>query len=420
MSELIDNAQRRRDLLKHMILKLHEGVAVEEVRGQLSQLLREVPYDDVVAVEQELIAEGLPTEEILKLCDVHTEALQGMITTESAPEVEPGHPVHTFKRENAALLSQVAQLRSIFAKVGKLDADTVAPELMLELRGTLNNLADVEKHYLRKEYLIFPFLEAHEITGPPTVMWGKHDETREIMKGAFAALEELAGEGTVDREALQSIMDLVLEPLLQAIEGMVDKEEQILFPMCLKELEAAEWWKVYQQSVEFGFCLVDPEEWPRPADISDEDGQEATPSPTASSRINLPTGSFSIEELEAALNTIPFDVTFVDANDKVRYFSHGRERIFARNRAILGRDVKFCHPPSSVATVERILEAFHAGEKDHAQFWLELGGQFISVEYFAMKGKEGEFLGTLEVSQNLTKKRALTGEQRLLSWDEEE
>jgi DUF438 domain-containing protein len=116
------------------------------------------------------------------------------------------------------------------------------------------------------------------------------------------------------------------------------------------------------------------------------------------------------------LNTIPFDMTFVDADDRVRYFTQGKERIFARSRAILGRKVQQCHPPSSSHVVEKILEDFRSGREDHAAFWIAMGERFIHIEYFAIRGEEGEYLGTLEVSQDLTEKRKLEGEQRLLQY----
>jgi DUF438 domain-containing protein len=133
-------------------------------------------------------------------------------------------------------------------------------------------------------------------------------------------------------------------------------------------------------------------------------------------QVRLPTGSFSIAQLEAVLNSIPFDITFVDAEDTVRYFSHGRERIFARTRAILGRKVRYCHPPKSVDMVEKILDDFRHGRESHAQFWIEMGGRFVCIEYFALRDDKGVHLGTLEVSQDLTAKRALEGQQRLLNY----
>jgi len=136
-------------------------------------------------------------------------------------------------------------------------------------------------------------------------------------------------------------------------------------------------------------------------------------------RIRLPTGSVGVKELEAILNALPIDATFVDADDRVRYFTHSRERVFARSRAILGRKVQYCHPPSSVDSVDRILDGFRSGKHDRAAFWIEMRGRFVHIEYVALRDAAGTYLGCLEVTQDLTEKRALTGEQRLVSWGEE-
>ncbi|NLC58552.1 MAG: DUF438 domain-containing protein [Armatimonadetes bacterium] len=412
MSELIQNARRRKDLLKHMIRQLHEGQAPEQVRAQLLRLLGQIPYDDVVAVEQELIQEGLPVEEILRLCDIHTAAMRGAIDVSKAPTAPPGHPAHTFREENRALGWQLRMLAKAYAEVAALpdDADAGAP--MTTIRGYFNALMDVEKHYLRKEYLLFPFLEQHGITGPPTVMWGKHDETRALLKGAMEVLA--AAENLTAGEA-KSTIELVLEPASTAVAEMIDKEEQILLPMCLDTLTAAEWYAIARQSDEYGYCLYDPVETWRPEGTPEEEAPAGD-----ADRVRLPSGSFTVKELTAILNSIPFDLTFVDKDDTVRYFTQGRERIFARSRAILGRKVQFCHPPSSVKVVNQILDDFRSGRHDHAAFWIEMKGRFIHIEYFALRSPEGEYLGCLEVSQDLTAKRALTGEQRLLNYGDRE
>ena len=411
MSELITDKQRRKELLKHMIQQLHAGEAPDAVRPQLVRLLGQVPYDEVVVVEQELIAEGLPSEEVLKLCDVHTEAMRGAIDTSGAQTAPPGHPVHTFQQENKALEWELAGLQKFYDQAAEMADTDSATELLQGIRGHFNSLMDVEKHYQRKENLLFPFLEKHEITGPPTVMWGKHDETRELLQNAVTALEAAIDSAA---GAAKATIDLALKPASEAVSGMIDKETQILLPMSLDTLDDAEWYEVYEGSDELGYCIVAPEDKWRP-----EGMPEKEKAATTEGRIQLPTGSFSLPELEAVLNSIPFDVTFVDAEDTVRYFSHGTERIFARTRAILGRKVQFCHPPKSVDTVQRILDDFHAGRQSHAHFWIELGGKFISIEYFALRDNDDKYLGTLEVSQDLTKKRALTGQQRLLSYDDD-
>jgi len=407
MSELINNAAKRKELLKHMILQLHKGEAPDQVRKQLVRIMGQVPYNEVVEVEQELISEGLPQEEVLKLCDIHTAALEGAIDQSGAATAPPGHPVHTFLEENKALRWEVEKIGKLLDELGDLSEDAPAGEIMTGLRGKFHNLMDVEKHYLRKEHLLFPYLEKHGVTGPPTVMWGKHDETRELLKAADEALAE--GDALNAGEALAAA-ELLFRPAMEAVTGMIMKEEEILFPMTLDTLDDREWYEIDQQSLEIGFCLFDPQERWKP------EGLEDLPEPETAGRVQLPSGSFTVPELTSLLNTIPFDMTFVDKDDTVRYFTQGRERIFGRSRAILGRKVQFCHPPSSVHIVEKILEDFHAGREDHCRFWITLGGRFIIIEYFAMRGDDGEYLGTLEVSQDLTEKRALDGEQRLLSY----
>jgi len=408
MSELIDNARKRKDLLKHMILKLHEGETPEAVKQQLNKLLSEVPYGDVVEVEQELVAEGLPEEEILKLCDLHTSVLKGSIEQDEAAPIPAGHPVHTFKEENRALGWEVETLRKLFVMAEKVGDEKDSTVLLGEMQRHVNALTDIEKHYSRKENLLFPYLEKHDITAPPKVMWGKHDEVRSMVKSAVEAVN-ISDELSPDE--LRSVVELILAPLADAVEEMVYKEENILLPMSLDTLSEKEWYHIYRQSIEIGFCLFDPVEQWEPEKV------ESTIDPgTAADRIQLHSGSFTAEELEAMLNTIPFDLTFVDKDDTVRYFTQGKERIFARNRAIIGRKVQLCHPPSSVHIVQKILDDFHAGTQDHASFWIEMKGRFLSIEYFALKSAGGDYLGTLEVSQDLTEKRKLEGEQRLLDY----
>ena len=184
--------------------------------------------------------------------------------------------------------------------------------------------------------------------------------------------------------------------------------------MCLDTLTENEWLQIAQQSPEYGFCLYDPPDTWRPAGTA---GQPDEAIPVAG-RLQLPSGSFMPAELTAILNTIPFDLTFVDKDDTVRYFTQGTERIFSRSRAILGRKVQFCHPPTSVKIVEQILDDFHSERHDRAAFWINLRERFIHIEYFALRGPGGDYLGCLDVSQDLTDKRALTGEQRLLSYSD--
>ncbi|MBN2008173.1 DUF438 domain-containing protein [candidate division KSB1 bacterium] len=409
MSELINNSEQRKKILKHMILQLHEGVAPEDVKRQLVRLLKQIPYNDVVEVEQQLISEGLPQEEVLKLCDVHSAALKGTLDLSDAKTPPKGHPVHTMQMENRAIEREVKTLNELYEQAELLADDNTAVELFYQIRFHFNNLMDVEKHYMRKENLLFPFLEQHGVTGPSSVMWGKHDEAREKLK---AAQEALVASETIAKDEASSVIELVLKPASDAVVEMIFKEEEILFPMSMDKLTDAEWYQIATQSDELGYCLYDPIEKWQPHDV--EPVETAT---TETGRIKLPSGSMTPIELNAILNSIPFDMTFVDADDRVRYFTQGRERIFARSRAIIGRKVQQCHPPKSVHTVEKILDDFKSGAQSSAAFWINMAGKFIHIEYFALHDDQGNYLGTLEVSQDLTGKRALQGEQRLLSYE---
>ncbi|HPO45870.1 MAG TPA: DUF438 domain-containing protein, partial [Spirochaetota bacterium] len=242
MSELIDNAGKKREILKDLIRRLHGGQSQNEVRGQLQHLLGSIPYDDVVKAEQELISEGLPAEEVIKLCDIHTAVLKGSIDQSGAKEAPGGHPAHTFRQENIALNWEAGALGSLYEKAAAVDRGG-SLNYINEIRAHFNALMDVDKHYRRKEYLLFPFLEKHDITGPPKVMWAKHDEARALLKKALAALEA-ASKSPVD---LRKLVENDLKPASDSVLDMIYKEEQILLPMSLDTLTEAEWYEVFRQ-----------------------------------------------------------------------------------------------------------------------------------------------------------------------------
>lgn len=413
MSELINNSAFRKQRLKELILKLHEGADPQQVREELISTLQQIPYGEVVEVEQELISDGLPATEVLKLCDVHGEVLNGHVDVSAAKEIPPGHPVDVFKQENIELGKAIQRALDQIDALKESQEDSFRP-MVIKLLGCFNEIMDVEKHYQRKEYLLFPYLEKNEITGPPKVMWGKHDEIREQLKGCL----ELLKDPELSLQIISDASELLFEPVLKAVNDMIQKEEEILFPMSMDVLSVEDWWSIHQQTLEFGFTLYDPQvEW-RPEGFS-EDRDEETFTSTGDGSIQLPSGSFSAIEIKAILNTAPFDMTFVDKHDKVKYFTQGTERIFARSRSIINRDVRLCHPPGSVHVIEKILDDFKSGKASHAPFWIQVKGRFVLIEYYAIRDEKGAYLGTLEVSQDLTNARNLEGERRILSYSDQ-
>jgi DUF438 domain-containing protein len=412
MSELINNSRFRKERLKELILKLHEGESPEKVRQELIETLQSIPYGEVVEVEQELINDGLPESEVLRLCDIHGEVLEGHVDQSGAKEIPAGHPVDVFIHENEEIKKIIEKTSDLLHSLDKVPGDNLR-NFVLVLQTSFNELMDIDKHYQRKEYLVFPYLEKNEITGPPKVMWGKHDEIRDQLKGCIALLLEK----DVSKQDLSDALELLYFPALKAMSDMIQKEEEILFPMCMDVLSAEDWWNIHRQTLEFGFTLYDPEiEW-NPEEFQEVSGEEET-GYLSKGAVSLPSGSFSLAELKAILNTAPVDMTFVDKNDKVKFFTQGKHRIFPRSRSIINRDVRLCHPPGSVDIVEKIIEDFRSGKESHAPFWIQIKGRFILIEYYALRDDNGEYLGTLEVSQDLTNARELQGERRILSYGE--
>lgn len=428
MKERSEIEMNRLQMLKSIIRRLHAGEPPEQVKEQLRTLVRQVDANEIAAMEQQLIAEGMPVEEIMGMCDLHHQVTAELLAAPAA-DVPAGHPVDTLRRENRALEERIERLRGLLAGLAARPAQEAVPEADgLAIRALFNDLMDVEKHYRRKENLVFPFLERHGIAGPSKVMWGKHDEARALLK-AFAAALPAAGAPAGD---WRSVAEGSARAALSAVEEMIAKEENILIPMTLERFTPEEWGEIYRHSPEVGWCLVDPRGGyvPPPStggipDYARAGGPGAAGAPGAAmpghlpageaGGMVLPTGSLDATQLKALFDALPVDVTFVDAEDRVRFYSEGK-RVFVRTPAIIGRLVEHCHPPKSVDTVKRILDDFRGGRQSTAEFWIEMKGRFIHIRYYALRDPGGAYLGTLEVTQDATEIRALQGERRLLQY----
>lgn len=410
MSELIDNRRQRISVLKEVIQHLHAGAAPEQVKAQLREIVRQTDATEIMAMEQQLMTEGMPVEEVRSMCDLHSQVTRDVLVQLAPPQSIPaGHPVDTFRRENAALREVIGKMRAAFRDLGKLEDGADATELLYRLRQSANDLMDIDKHYQRKEHALFSFLERHGIAGPSKVMWAKDDEVRALLKQMNQAAHECGSTpADIDKFYVQSA-----ERALLAVEEMIFKEENILLPMSLQTLTDGEWAEIWAASPPYGWCLVEPRSGYTPEAATNV----ASIAGPRDGMIMMPTGHVTVEQLTAVLSTLPLDVTFVDADDRVAFFSEGPSRIFARSKAIIGRKVQHCHPPKSVDTVNRILEDFRAGRENVAEFWINFQGKFVHVRYFAVRDKDGAYLGTVELTQDIAPLRALEGERRLLEYN---
>ena len=312
MSELIDNRAQRIRTLKEIIQELHRGADPDEVRGTLRSLVRETTSSEIAAMEQELIAGGMPVEEVQSMCDLHSQVLREVLIEPVQMAPPPGHPLDTFQRENQALAEVVAELRA-------LAADLETPPDPVAWRATLGRLMDVEKHYQRKENLLFSCLERHGITGPSKVMWGKDDEVRELLD----ALAESLSVDSMSADEASLLVDTVVDPTLAAIEEMITKEERILFPMSRETLTDDEWGEIWQESPRYGFCLVEPRDGFRPPASKEPAKTADLPHGAA---VEFPTGALDYEQLRGIFGVLPVDLTFVDADDLVRFYTEGPDR----------------------------------------------------------------------------------------------
>lgn len=406
MSEHINNRAERQAVLKKVIHDLHDGKSVEEVKGEFAALLQDVGGSEIAEIEQALIAEGLPETEVKRLCDVHVAVFRESLDEQVKLESIPGHPVHTFRAENEAA-AQV--LDALQAALEALKATPGGAQLE-QAQARLGELREYEKHYVRKENILFPYLEKKGFAGPSMVMWAIHDDVR----AGWKALDELLNADPGDAQ-----IDEAFEPLNTAIREMFYKEENILFPTALEKLSDEEWVAIREQGPELGYCYVTPgNQWPAGDFVQEIPLMPMETQAASEGLLQLDTGALTAQEVNLLFNHLPIEINYVGKDDAVKFFTQAEERVFPRSAAIIGRKVQKCHPPASVHRVQRILDDFRAGRRDETEFWIQMRGKFIHIRYFAVRDQEGAYQGTLEVVQDVTGIRALQGERRLL--DEKE
>jgi uncharacterized protein len=403
--EPIDVKEARQEVLKDIIRELHEGGDLEEQKKRFADLIKDIRPTEISEMEQKLIEEGLPEEEVKRLCDVHVQVFKESLEGQPLPSAIPGHPLHTLTEENRALEKILTEFKGLLGRVAPADGGVSWKELQGEIKASFQELAEVEKHYLKKENQLFPVLESKGVSGPSKVMWAIHDDIRMMIR-VFRGLlvEEKAAELAAAGRRLSEMMA-----------DMIYKEEKILLPMSLETLDEEDWARVKKGEEEIGYAWVTPgSEW-KPA-VAIEESPPASEDRRLEATVELDTGALTPEQVNLLLKNLPFDVTFVDEADTVRYFSAGAERLFPRSPGIIGRKVRDCHPPASVHVVNRILEAFRKGERQVAEFWIQSRDRFIHIRYFAVRDDRGRYRGCLEVSQDVAAVRGLQGERRLLDW----
>ena len=391
----------RKEILKGLIGRLSRGESMEEVRAEFKRHFQDVPADEIAAAEKLLMEEGMQVEEVQQMCDVHASLFEGSV--QQAEEARPGHPLYTFRKENEGL-EQFMQ--TMLVPVWLAYRNNPGEAEREGLLTALEELSKIDRHYSRKENLFFPYLERSGVTAPPKVMWGVDDEIRGLIDQVTHAVEDGRAD---DANAGFPVM-------MENIQSMIMKENEILSPLLMQYLTEEDWKVVAGESGQIGFAFAQDVEG---ASLSDTRAfaktGSAAPAPRSEAPIQLPSGFFTAQELTAMLNVLPCDVTFVGADDKVHFFSEQEKRVFPRTRTIIGRDVTDCHPPKSLTQVQALVEAFKAGTKDSETYWIQRGPAFVLIRYYAVRSPEGEYLGVLECTEEISGLRALEGQKTLMS-----
>ena len=437
MSESDENKKER---LKSLLRRIHEGEGdIEGLRNEFKDMLESISPQEIPTLEQELVEEGVTPDEIAEMCDVHLdifrESVEEGLDLEDIPE---GHPLHTLFRENEEITKEAESLPLWLHDI----EESGESEKLDELAEKVSNFLKIDgTHYSRQEMVIFPHIERRGIEAVPRVLWRKHQENMNKVKKLMGMLSK----GPEDDEEFLEKLEEQVNDVSRSLLDMVFRENNILYPTLKKLLSEGEWAAISEQESALGYYRIEPElSWEPEEDpkypyelekeitetelselpdqlknvIGDDTLERDTYDVRKESDFPVETGFLNKEEIDSILKTLPFDLTYIDENERVRYYTE-TERIFPRTKSIIGRPVKFCHPPNSVDKVKKLLEKFKSGEKDSAEFWIQNRGAFVYIRYFAVRKKNDDYLGTIEVVQEVSDIRDLEGQKRILDWEED-
>ncbi len=429
-----DELRARVNALKKALKRLHEGVEPSKVKEEIKEVLKGLKPWEIPVVEQELIKEGVKPEDIVALCDAHIELFKDALRgPEELKDVPAGHPLRELLEENEEIVKDAENL-TLYARALLSGSDEENLRKYINALSKLTRkLLGIRTHYVKLQMLLYPYLERRGLTAVPRVLWAKEDQILAKVRLLAKRLGERAPKGELARIATD---------LANALIDMVYRENNILLPTAKALLSEGEWVAIALEAPSLGtyggreeggegaeWVPKEPPKWPyelSKEDMISEETLSALPkevkavinevdtySPATEDSLSLSVGYLTLKELNAILRTLPIDISFIDADDRLKYWSPG-ERIFPRTRTVIGRKVDYCHPPKSVHVVRRLIEEFKAGKRDMAEFWIRVNGRLIYIRYYPVRGENGEYLGTLEVVQDVTRIKELEGEKRLL------
>ncbi|MGX7097483.1 DUF438 domain-containing protein [Gemella bergeri] len=440
-------ATKRIEVLKSILLRLHNGESAESVQEEFDKHFSGVSAIEISLMEHELMNSnsGVTFEDVMKLCNVHANLFKGAIkNVEIADTEHPGHPVQIFKQENFALRATIMRIRRILTNYVKITDEMTKKEVLKGLFRQLNLLGQFDIHYRRKEELMFPIMERYGHTAPPKVMWGVDDKIRKLFNNASKDAEKLPN---VDIEKVKASFEV----FVKEFEEMIFKEESILLMILMETFNQDNWLNIAKESDAYGYAIIKPtEKWvphresfgkeiensKETQKISNEENnliQKIVDTPEGeititfkpkknenkvvdrNSEQSFGNGYLSVEQANLILNHLPMEITFVNKDDIFQYYNDNvpsDEMIFKRTPSQIGRNVELCHPPQHLEKVRTIFKNLRDGKKDKYEMWFKSKSRdkFVHITYAGVYDNNNEFQAVLEYVQDIQPYREITSD----------
>lgn len=426
MRENFQNIDGKKLEIVHEIKSAYdEGkISLEEARKALKDRVQHLAPYEIAIIEQEMVEE---TEDECIKEDIQAmlEVFQDVLVTKDQ-ELPENHPISCYRRENA-------KMKELLLSVEDLVQYPVIKNQWLEL---YEELLKFKIHLSRKQNQLYPVLEKKGFTRPTTTMWTLDDFIRDEIAECYKLLLEDKEEEFIGKQA----------ELVADVRDLMDKEENILYPTSLEMINEEEFRYMAEGDQEIGFAYISVQ-----ADKSDNSASASSPASASTAgaplsglssstgfaeelagllgkygfnnkeeKLNVSTGQLTLEQINLIYQHMPVDLSYVDENELVCFYTDTKHRVFPRSKNVIGRDVKNCHPKASVHIVEEIIKKFRSGEQDKAEFWINKPDLFIYIIYYAVRDENGKFRGVLEMMQDCTHIRSLQGSQTLLTWEQQE
>lgn len=412
MSEFINNNQARVDSLYSFCFQLIKGEKGTELVKKYQEVIDQLTPNDIVLVVHRLVEANVPMEDLKIGINKALNVFHKVIHKHPKAQVGSNHFLGIMMQENDELDMRLKEIKPLAKSINNCKDGVELTVAMSLLRSKIQALSEMDKHYQRKENIFFPYFEKqfpeYKCLG---VMWSIHDDIRRVQKHLVSELQS----SFIDLK----LINRLLGDLFFFMYAIISREEYLLFPVALNAVSDELWNEMNHQSHEIGFSFIEMPEIVNASKKSikresNVDSEGLSMDQLGDTLLNFETGLMTLKQVMMLLNHLPVDITMIDENDRVCFFSNPKERFFPRSKAIIGRTVQNCHPPESVHVVDDLVKAFKSGDKDSESFWIQMKGRFILIQYFALRDEDNAYKGCIEVSQDTTDIRKLDGEKRLM------